>query len=111
MAKKLGNMIGGWAFLIGVVLAIIFGFLGNVSTTITYILIAVGLIVGLLNVTSEEATPFLMSGTVLIIASFFGQVVVATIPQLQGILGALLLVFVPATILVSIRNVFNLARR
>lgn len=104
-------MIGGWAFLIGVVLAIVFGFMGSINPTMTLVLVVIGLIVGLLNIADEEAQPFLMSGVVLIIASAFGQAAVNTVIQLAGILNALLLIFVPATIVVAIRNVFMLARR
>jgi len=109
MAKK-GNLIGSWAFLIGVILAVVFGFMGDLTPGIKYTLIVIGLIVGLLNVADEEASPFLMSGAVLIIAASFGQDVVASISRLNGILEALLVIFVPATVIVAIKNVFGLAR-
>jgi len=110
MAK--GNMIGSWAFLIGVVLAVIVGAWQGVtlSPTMQYILVVLGLIVGLLNIASKESTPFLMSGAVLIIASAFGGDVMKNIMFLPGILNALLSIFVPATIIVAIKNVFGLAR-
>ena len=71
MAKKKGNVIGGWAFLIGVVLALIIGlgFTGTYQATATWILVIIGLVVGLLNIADEEASPFLMSATVLVIVS------------------------------------------
>lgn len=111
MAKKSSNLIGGWAFLVGVVIAIIFGFMGNIGPTLAYALVVIGLIVGLLNIADSESEPFLISGAVLIIASSFGQSAVAVIPEARGILSALLLIFVPATIVVAVRNVFSLARR
>lgn len=111
MAKKTGNVLGGWAFLIGVVLALIIGVIGNVTPTIAYILVLVGLVIGLLNIGDEETTPFLMSGTVLIIASSLGGSVVNVVPILDGVLNALLLLFVPATVIVAVRHVFSLARR
>ncbi len=109
--KKSGNRIGGWAFLIGVVLAIIFGIMGNLNPTIAWILLVIGLIVGFLNVADEEAEPFLLSGVSLIIASALGQAAVNVSPMLSNVLTTLLLIFVPATIIVAIRNVFTLARR
>lgn len=111
MAKKSGNLIGSWAFLIGVALAIILGLIGDLSHTMTIILVLIGLIVGLLNIGDEEVEPFLISGAVLIIASAFGQSVVESISTLNTILKALLAVFVPATIIVALKNVFTLARR
>jgi hypothetical protein len=112
MAKsKKGNMIGSWAFLIGVVLAAILGlgFAGGFDATISWVLVVIGLIVGLLNIADKEAQPFLLSGVVLIIASSMGQGI--GIAMLDSILSALLLVFVPATIIVALKNVFGLARR
>jgi uncharacterized membrane protein len=111
MAKKNNNLIGSWAFLIGVVLALIFGALGSVNTTLTYVLVIAGLVVGLLNIADKEASPFLLSGAVLIIASALGQGVVSQVRYFPEILDALLLLFVPATIVVAIRHVFSVARR
>ena len=112
MAKaKKTNLIGSWAFLLGVILAIVLGAMGVYSVTVAWILVILGVIVGLLNIAAEETTPFLMSGAVLIIASALGGGVVGIIPVLQGIVSSLLLIFVPATIIVAIKNVFVLARR
>ncbi len=112
MAKKnIGGMIGRWAFLIGVVLAVI---LGVVSPTISgvwvSVLVVLGLIIGFLNIADSEVKPFLMSGAVLIIAAALGQSVVESVPILSSIMNALLLIFVPSTVIVAIKNVFSLAR-
>lgn len=116
MAKGNNNLIGSWAFLIGVILALIIGLFGsNISGTssqaMLIALIIIGLIVGFLNITSTESAPFLMSGAVLIIASALGQGVMQPVPVVNSILDALLALFVPATILVAVKNVFVLARR
>jgi len=110
--KKVWKLIGSWGFLIGVLIALIFGYglFGGLTTGVLYVLVIIGLIIGLLNIANEESSPLLMSGAVLIIASALGQGVVGTIPQLSGILDALLAIFVPTTIIVAIKNVFSLAR-
>jgi len=110
MAKNRSNLIGSWAFLIGVILAVVLGFIGSLSPTFIYVLVAIGIVVGLLNIADTETQPFLMSGTVLIIASALGQSVVSQITQLSNILIALLTIFTPATVIVAIKNVFKLAR-
>lgn len=111
MAKRGGgSKLGGWAFLIGVILALVLGFLGQLNATWTWILVIIGLIIGLLNITEAEVDSFLMAGVVLIIASAFGGSVVSAVPVLNNILQALLAIFVPATIIVAIRHVFSLAR-
>lgn len=114
MAKKAGgNMLGSWAFLIGVVLAVVFGVLsrgGALNQGLVYILVVLGLIVGLLNIASHEVQPFLMAGTILVIVSTLGQAVVSSVPLFDSILRALAVLFVPATIIVALKHVFSLAR-
>ncbi len=111
MAQKItGNSLSGWAFLIGVLIAIVLGFIGNLNPTWLFILVIIGLVVGLLNVTGREMQPFLMSGAVLIIASAFGSSAMSSIPRLAGVFDALLTIFVPATIIVAIKNAFYIAR-
>ena len=105
-----GNLLGGWAFLIGVVLALVLGLFNLVNSSLATLLVVVGVVVGLLNVKDEETTPFLMAGVALIIASAFGRDVVGVVPSLEGVLDTLLLIFVPATIIVAVKHVFGLAR-
>ena len=114
MGRHTGK-IASWAFLIGVIIAVLVGLVGGLltattNTTLAVILVVIGLVVGLLNVSESESTPFLMSGAVLIIASSLGATAMQTIGWVAGILNALLLIFVPATIIVAIKNVFGLAR-
>lgn len=109
MAKVKTNLIGSWAFLVGVILAVVLGLIGNLSGNWLIALVIIGLIVGLLNVTDTETMPFLLSGAVLIIASVFGGSVLADIQIIGNVLSALLVIFVPATIVVAIKNVFVLA--
>ncbi|MEK6760511.1 MAG: hypothetical protein AABX93_01160 [Nanoarchaeota archaeon] len=108
-AKNL-DFVGKWAFLAGVILAVGVGVMNPAGEVWTMALVAIGLVVGLLNVTGREVTSFLMSGAVLIIASALGGNVMSAIPYVGPVFQALLTIFVPATIIVAVRNVFNLAR-
>ncbi len=115
MAKAKKNLIGSWAFLVGVVLAVVLGVLagmnGNaISQPMLLVLVVIGLVVGFLNVTSSEAAPFLMSGAVLIIASTLGQAVMVQVAVVSSVLNALLAIFVPATVIVAVKNVFMFAK-
>jgi hypothetical protein len=101
---------GGWAFLIGVVLAVVLGFIGSLTATWIWVLVVIGLVVGFLNITDKETHAFLMSGAILIIAGAFGQNVLSQVGVLNDVLDALLVIFVPATIIVAIKHVFNLAK-
>lgn len=114
MAKnQTTGSLGSWAFLIGVILAVVLGLFASsagISSQWLMVLVIIGLVIGLLNVTGHEVTPFLMAGVVLIIASSFGGGVLGIIPKASEILRALLAIFVPATIIVAIKHAFSLAR-
>ena len=110
MVKKGGNQLGSWAFLIGLVIAVVVGLFGQLGSAWLIALVLIGLLVGLLNIADRETTPFLMSGVVLIIASAFGGDALSRVPYAGAIFDALLVLFVPATIVVAIKNVFTLAR-
>lgn len=112
MAKSFG----AWAFLIGVILAVIVGAAsqGNLNATWVSILVLLGLIVGFLNVTDKEVTPFMMAGTVLVIVTSLGGNVLEGIAGVGGLLSGAFsgvnLLFVPATIIVALKSVFTLAK-
>lgn len=117
MAKKLKNIIGAWAFLVGIILAVISGiFLGSgkvdmtTNQWFTITLGVIGLIIGFVNIAEKEVNSFLYSGIILILTSFFGLSIMATIPFASEILASLLIIFVPAIIIVAIKNVFSLAK-
>lgn len=108
MAK--GKQIGGWAFLAGVILALVVGIFDINQTWAMYSLLVIGIAIGLLNINDKETMPFLMSGLALIIATSLGGGTLYEVPYVGGILRALLAVFIPATIVVAIRNAFSMAR-
>lgn len=110
MAKKGGSILGSWSFLIGVILAVILGAIGSINQTIAIVLVILGLIVGLLNITDAEVTPFLLAGAVLVIVAALGSTVLGIIPVVARILNAILILFVPATVLVALKSVFSLAK-
>src|SRR3989344_5644795 len=111
VVKKKGsdNMIGSWAFLIGVILAVLFGLVG-MNTYVTYFLVLLGIIIGLLNISEKEVYPFLISGVVLVVVSTFGAAQVSNVPWFENTLLALSILFVPSTIIVALKLVFSLAR-
>ena len=112
MAKSRGSStIGSWAFLIGVILAVILGALGVVEGTWTAVLVVLGLIVGILNITDEEVRPFLTAGTVLVLVSFLGRDVLGSVALLGNILNAVMALFVPATVIVALKSVFSIAKK
>ncbi len=112
MAKAKGNLLGAWAFLAGVIIAIIVSFLGvSVTSGIwAIILVVIGLIVGLLNVGGKEMTTFLLAAVSLVIVSSFGAASLASVAYIGEILSALMVLFVPATIVVALRALFAVSK-
>lgn len=107
MAKN--RTFGSWAFLVGFILALIFGAFGAVDV-LAWLLVVLGLVVGFLNITDKETKPFLLAGTVLVIVSALGANAMSVIPVVGSILNAILALFIPATIIVALKSVFQLAR-
>lgn len=122
------NSFGAWAFLVGVVLAVIIGIstskflsinsLASYSAPIYAVLVLIGIVVGFsINVSENNSQTFLIAGTILVIVSSFGKESVTG--SLIGIglgdtvtstFSALLALFVPATIIVAIKTVFSIAK-
>lgn len=128
--KAKENSIGAWAFLIGVLLAIIVALIKSFSITafveynqLFYILLIVmGLIIGTINIRANDINTFLLAGTVLVIVSKFGLEGVIDrlggsmigITQIgliaQEFFGALLVLFIPAVIIVALKSVFSITK-
>jgi len=70
MARR-GSMIGGWAFIIGFILALVIAIVGTtlIEPWVFFVLAILGLLVGLLNITEREVVPFLVA-TIAFLFSF-----------------------------------------
>ena len=115
---KKKNILGHWAFLAGVILAVILGLgLGivqNYQAEILWATFLLGIVIGSLNIGPDEMYSFLTSGTVLALVSFLGiQVGIfdAVAPAIANLLRGILTLFIPATIMAALRLVFAVARK
>ena len=126
--KAKENSLGAWAFLIGVVLAVIIGLssaaflkIGLVtkySPQIYAILVILGLFVGFfINIRGKDTQTFLIAGAILVVVSKFGMesvtgslIGIGIGDVVTSVFGALLALFVPATIIVALKTVFSLAK-
>ena len=126
--KSKENSIGAWAFLIGVILAVIIGIstssllplssLTKYSAQIYAILVLLGLFVGFsINVTGKDSQTFLITGAILVIVSKFGMesvtgslIGIGVGDLVSSTFAALLALFVPATIIVALKTVFGIAK-
>ena len=108
--------IGKWAFLVGLVAAIVIAAMAGSGVPIWAVLLLAldGVIVGILNVTDDEAAAFLVAAIAFMIgfqvlATLFGQVLVGF--PIVGALFTMLNVFVaPSAVIVAIKVMFDKAR-
>ena len=121
MVKSKENLVGAYAFLIGVVLAGIFGLfnesLESAGGLFYSTLVLIGLIVGVMNTSDRDSMTFLLASLSLVIVGSLGMEplkYIATnnyvVSSLRNVLGSLLLLFVPATIVVALKSVFAMAK-
>lgn len=121
------NLIAAWAFLIAVILAVAGGLtatlIGQSNETLNQSLLGLlsvfGLIVGYF-VAEKDVKTFLFASVSLVIVSFAGiqgGVLSAAIlgivnvnKLITNVLGALMFLFVPATIIVALKTVFAIAK-
>lgn len=120
------NSLAAWAFLFGVILAIIAGLstslfempIINGYTGYVYSILAIlGIIIGFVNVNSKDTQTFLIAGAVLVIVSRFGMdsisgsfTSIGLEDTVSSVFAALLALFVPATIIVALKSVFSITK-
>ena len=117
MAQAKEKMIGAWAFLAGVVLAVIVGLFKFTGNWAYIVLVLLGLMIGFLNVGDKDSMTFLLASLALVIVSGMGNNTLIFISNLSpvleslsSVLSSLLVLFVPATVIVALKTVFSIAR-
>ena len=122
------DKIAHWAFVACVVIAIIMGLVvgsmfynldsntGNANADVTLILLVLGIIVGLINITTKEVTPFLIATIALIVASISNVwAPLSTIHALLAdwatyILNYIVAFVAPAAVIIAIKAVFAMEK-
>jgi len=111
------DLIGKWAFIIGLVIAILAAFVTAISaTTVLLILFILGLIVGFLNIDKKNTTEFLVSVIALL---FVGSTLsalaignlVATVGYLETIVGNFTAFVAAAALVVSIKAIIVTSKK
>jgi len=114
------NLIGAWAFLIGVVIAVIAGLISNplVGPYIFVALSIFGLIIGYF-VAEKDVQIFLLASVSLVIVSYMGISGFILGSEINGfaisklyssVLQALLALSIPATIIVALKTLFSITK-
>ena len=109
--------LGGWAFILGVVIAIIAGLASGALDAmsagyVTLALVVLGLVVGFLNIGDKEVNNFLIAAIAVVL---LGTANLAVIPLIGMYLASMVLnvaAFVaPAALVVALKSVYNLSSK
>ena|SRR3989344_7233393 len=118
MEKQIGN----YSFIVGVILAIVLGLAASKTGTaepwLWSLLIVLGLVVGFLNVSGKETREFLWVTVALVVVAYAGSAQVNSWetqvkiigPWLKGIFDSILAFVVPASVVVALKEVWELAK-
>ena len=116
MASKMGQ----WSFIIGVLIALVIGvFSANLSLNtqgmLSLVLVILGLIVGFLNVTEKETTPFLIAAAALMLTTTSVNTLksidlgMSLGTYLAGIVSQIAVFVAPAALIVALKAIHSLA--
>jgi len=106
------EMVGKWAFIIGVLLAIIAGLFGtlipaDIAVIVGWVLILAGLIIGFLNIASAEVTNFLIAAIALLAVGAAGLGALTLIgPIISAVLTNIVAIVSPAALVVALKAVY-----
>ena len=76
-----------------------------------WIIVVLGLIIGLLNISEGETQKFLMAGVILVIVGALAGNMFASIMYLTDIFNNLVALFAPAVVVVALKSVFEMAKK
>lgn len=107
------DVLGKWAFIIGLVIAIIAAFIRTAisASTIALILFILGLLVGLLNITEKRHTKFLLATITLLLLGIGSISALSIIGTVSGYLNSMLANIISfvgaAALVVALKTVYE----
>ena len=107
------DVLGKWAFIIGLVIAVIAAFIGTSisASTIALILFILGLIVGFLNIADKQLTKFLIATIALLLLGIGSISALSIIGTVSGYLNSILanvIAFVgAAALIVALKTIYE----
>ena len=111
MANK---ALGKWAFIIGLIVAIVMAFISGYTATVLLILFILGLVVGFLNITEKNTIKFLVATATLLILGVASISALSVLGIISSYLNAILANFIAfvsaAALVVSIKAVTDTSK-
>ncbi|VVB67920.1 Uncharacterised protein [Candidatus Norongarragalina meridionalis] len=115
MAESMMSKLGPWAFIVGLVIAILAGFVyPTTDLTIVLVLGVLGIIVGVLNISGKEVNSFLLATVAFMVGASSLGAVLAVIPaigpELPRILDYIVAFIAPGAALVALKAIYEVAK-
>lgn len=106
------SQLGFWAFIIGLVLAVVAGIFFPSADWVIWVLLILGLIVGLLNISEKESGTFLLATIALIVVgNVFAPITALQIGEtLDDILNLVAAFMSPAAIIVAVKALWVIGK-
>lgn len=103
------SRLGEWAFVVGVLIAILLGFFPDLdSQGVSTLFVMLGVIVGLVNITKRETTSFLLASISLLVVGAGGiQEIPALGESFSQIFFNITSFIAPAVVIVALKAVFH----
>ena len=119
--RRMGAVLGALAFFVGMLIAVICGAVPDLrdSGVVVLILVILGIIVGVFNITGKEIIPFLIAAIALVVVGIAGgsfsaldhiEAIDGLGRALDAIVGLIAVFMVPAAVINAVRVVVELAR-
>ncbi len=109
------KLIGKWAFLAGLIIAVIASFVSGYATAAALVLFVLGLLVGLLNISEKDSTKFLVATIALLtggIASISALSILGiAVSYVSAILGNFVAFVSAAALVVAIKAVLETSKK
>jgi len=102
--------VGKWAFIIGLVLAVVVGYIFQ-AEWVVWVLAILGVIVGLLNVTREDTERFLLAAIAFALSVTALNTVPGLGPHITNILGYVAAFVAGAVVVVALKALFQTAQQ
>ena len=106
------SMIGFWAFIVGLIIAVVAGIIMPQNGVIIIVLIILGIIIGFLNITAKEIMLFLVATIALVVVgNVFAPLTVLDIGKVLGsILSYVATLMAPAAIIAAVKALWALGK-
>ena len=115
MASGKGNvlgMVGFWSFIVGLLIAVVCGFVAAANPVVIIVLIVLGIIIGFLNITAKEVPTLLLATIALIVVgNVFSPLNMLDIGKILGnVLSYVATLVAPAAIIAAIKALWSVGK-